>query len=89
MKSVITDIQLGRAVITAVGEKHQSRVVDMLRSLTYYPSESPFDRDAQKVISNIEKEYVLEVANVLWVEKLDEIPEYIKNYSSVLGEARE
>lgn len=80
MKTSITNIQQARAIIKVVGEDHQYRVSDMLRGLTYYPSESPYDRDAQKVIDNMEKEYVLNVANVLWVDKYDQIPEYIKNY---------
>lgn len=40
-----------------------------------------YERDAQKVIDNMELEYALNVANVLWSEKYDQIPEYVKNYS--------
>lgn len=29
----------------------------------------------------MENEYVLNVANVLWKDKFEEIPQYIKNYS--------
>ncbi|OMD16258.1 hypothetical protein [Paenibacillus odorifer] len=77
----VTNIQQARAIISAVGEKHQDKVSDKLRSLTYNPSESQYDRDAQKVIDYMEHEYVLGVANVLWIEKYDQIPEHIRNYS--------
>lgn len=77
----VTNVQQARAIIKTVGEKHQYNVSDMLRSLTYNPSELKQENDAQKVIDHMEKEYVLNVANVLWVEKYDQIPDYIKNYS--------
>ncbi|WP_340032627.1 hypothetical protein NSQ20_12245 [Paenibacillus sp. FSL K6-1122] len=77
----ITDIQQAIAIIHEVGEKHQAYVIDMLRSLTWDTKELKYERDAQKVIDNMELEYALNVANVLWSEKYDQIPEYVKNYS--------
>jgi len=79
-RTSITDIQQARAIIEKVGEPHQGRVVDMLRSLTYHEGSTEYDRNAQKIIKNIEHEYVLNVANVLWADKYDDIPQYIKNY---------
>lgn len=80
-KTTITNIQQARAIIKEVGEKHQHYVSEMLRGLTWDPSELKVERDAQAVISHMEKEYVLQVANVLWADKYDQIPNYIKNYS--------
>lgn len=77
----ITNIQQARAIIEKVGEPHQADVVDMLRSLTYYEKSTENKRNAQKVIQAMEHEYVLNVANVLWADKFEEIPQYIKNYS--------
>lgn len=76
----ITDIQQARAIITAVGELHQKEVIDMLRSLTYYEKSTEYERNAQRVIENMEQEYALDIANVLWKDKFEEIPEHIKNY---------
>lgn len=77
----VTNVQQARAIIKAVGEEHQYYVSDMLRSLTYYTLELKCKREAQKVIEFMEKEYVLNVANVLWANKFDQIPDYIKNYT--------
>lgn len=79
----ITNLQQARAIVEAVGEAHQFKVSDMLRGLTYYRRDTEYERAAQEVINNMEKEYVLNVANELWQEKYDEIPDYIKNYSNV------
>lgn len=76
----ITDIQQARAIIGKVGEPYQAYVIDTLRSLTYSEKSTEIERKAQKVIQAMEYEYTLNVANVLWVDKFDEIPEYIKNY---------
>lgn len=76
----ITDIQQARAIIEKVGEPHQTDVISMLRSLTYYEKPTERERSAQKVIQNMEHEYALNVANVLWANKFEEIPQYIKNY---------
>lgn len=77
----ITDIQQARAIIEKVGEPHQAYVIDMLRSLTYDIKSTEVERNAQKVIQAMEHEYALNVANVLWADKFDEIPEYVKDYS--------
>ncbi|MFB5758938.1 hypothetical protein [Paenibacillus medicaginis] len=80
-QTVVTDMQQARVIINAVGEPHQSYVVDKLRSLTWNPGETEYECDAQRVIANMEKEYVLAVANVLWIEKYEQIPDYIKAYA--------
>lgn len=76
----VTDIQHARAIIAKAGEPHQGKVVDMLQSLTYDYSPSKYERDAQKVIENMEHEYALNVANVLWTDKQDEMPDWLKSY---------
>lgn len=80
MSKAITDLQQARTIIKEVGEPHQFLVLYMLRSLTYIPSSYDNEIKAQAVIKNIEKEYVLDVANVLWADKYDKIPDWIKNY---------
>jgi hypothetical protein len=77
----ITDVQQARAIVRTVGEPYQAKVIDMLQSLTYDHSSDKYERNAQKVITNMEHEYVLNVANVLWADKFEEIPQYIKGYS--------
>ena len=76
----ITDIQQGMRIINEVGELHQSKVIDMLLSLTYYHSEMECEAKAQKVIDNINNEYILNTANVLWKDKFEEIPQYLKEW---------
>lgn len=76
----ITNIQQARAIIKEVGELYQYVVSDKLRGLTYYPSSDEYGKKAQKVISNIENEYVLNTANVLWKDKFEEIPQWLKEY---------
>lgn len=78
--SSITNIQQARAIIKAVGEKHQYYVSEMLRGLTWNISELSYERDAQEVINYMENEYVLNVANVLWMEKYEQIPNHIKSW---------
>lgn len=77
----VTDIQQARAIIKAVGEPYQHEVVQKLRGLTYYFSENKIEREAQRVIDNMEHEYALNVANTLWKDKFEDIPEHIKKYS--------
>lgn len=74
----ITDLQQARAIIEKVGENYQYKTIDLLRSLTYYPETGKVGQKAQKEISQMEKEYALNLANILWVDKFDEIPEYLK-----------
>lgn len=76
----ITDIQQGMRIINEVGEPHQSKVIDMLLSLTYYHSEIEIEAKAQKVIDNMNNEYILNTANVLWKDKFEEIPKYLKEW---------
>lgn len=80
MKNSITDIQKARAVIAVVGELYQKAVIDKLRTLTYYEEQNESERKAQKVIQNIEHEYTLNLANILWKDKYDEIPEYVRSW---------
>ena len=74
----ITDIQRARAIISKVGEPYQGYVIALLRTATYYPAGTENERKAQLVISNMEHEYALNVANVLWADKYDQIPDYLK-----------
>lgn len=76
----ITDVQQGMRIINEVGELHQSKVIDMLLSLTYYHSEMECEAMAQKVINNMNNEYILNIANVLWKDKFEEIPQYLKEW---------
>ena len=87
-RTSITDIQQARAIIRSVGERYQAEVIDMLRSITYDERSTKFEKDAQKVIRNMEHEYSLNVANVLWADKFEEIPQYIKNYEYCKGMKR-
>jgi hypothetical protein len=83
----ITDIQHARAIINEVGEPHQIRVIDMLRSLTYDHSSDKYEREAQHVIDNMEHEYALNVANVLWADKQESIPSWLKTCGEYRGGA--
>lgn len=74
----VTDIQQARAIIKAVGRPHQHKVSDMLRGLTWNTGSTMYERDAQSIIASMEKEYVLNVANVLWVDKYEQIPKHIR-----------
>ena len=77
MKTIV-DLQQARAIIQTVGEDYQYKTIDLLRSLTYYPEAGKANQKAQKEISHMEKEYALNLANILWTDKFDEIPEYLK-----------
>lgn len=79
--SSITNIQQARAIIKAVGEPYQHKVVELLREQTCYSALVESERQAQKVIENMEHEYALNVANTLWKDKFEDIPEHIKKYS--------
>jgi hypothetical protein len=74
----VTDVQHARTIIKTVGKCYQYEVIDLLQSLTYYHREDI--RKAQKVIDNMESEYALNVANVLWKDKFDEIPQWLRDY---------
>lgn len=76
----ITDIQQARAIITSVGEIYQIKVVSKLRSATWEVTNDENEAKANKVVSNMEHEYVLNVANILWKDKFDDIPDHIKRY---------
>lgn len=77
----ITDLQQARAIINKAGEEYQSLVISLLREITYYRhSNDEAYTKAQKVIENMEEEYALNVANVLWEDKFEEIPDYVKTY---------
>ncbi|QUI24888.1 hypothetical protein HZI73_22435 [Vallitalea pronyensis] len=74
----ITSLQRARAIIDTVGEPHQALVIYKLRSLTYNSTNNEEHRKAKNVIANMEKEYALNVANVLIKDKFDQIPDYLK-----------
>lgn len=80
INDLITDTQQGMRIINEVGELHQSKVIEMLLSLTYYHSEMECVAEAQEVIRNMNSEYILNVANVLWKDKFEEIPQYLKEW---------
>ena len=78
----ITDIQQARAIIKTVGEPYQQEIISRLQcAASHNPNANKNEIMARKVISNIEGEYALNIANVLWADKFNEIPEYVKNYS--------
>lgn len=78
----VTDIQQARAIIKTVGEVYQQELISRLQwAATYNLNATKNEIKACKVISNMEGEYALNIANVLWADKHDEIPDYIKNYS--------
>lgn len=72
---IITNVQLGRAIIGAVGEDYQREIASALQSSFCHHR---FTREATTVLSNIEKEYVLNLANILVADKYDELPKYLK-----------
>lgn len=75
----ITDVQHARAIISKVGESYQKYVIDKLREVSAN-NVSGAERQAEKIISYMEAEYVLNVANVLWKDKYDLIPKWLKEY---------
>ena len=76
----VTDIQHARVIISKCGEPYQNQVVEMLRILTYNREDTKEGRKAQKVIDNMLDEYTLNVANVIWADKYQSIPQWIKEY---------
>lgn len=77
---LIVDIQKARAIIKTVGEPHQTEVINELRALTYNNKELDYEKKAQKIIENMADENILNIANVLWKDKYNEIPEHIRNF---------
>lgn len=71
----ITDVCQARAIISKVGEPYQEHVYGDLMSLTYYHANFEDERKAQIVIENMEKEYVLNIANQLLADKKELIPD--------------
>lgn len=78
----ITDVQQARAIIGKVGKPYQKYVIAKLRSQSANNYSWDEEWKAEQVISNMESEYALNVANVLWKDKFDEIPDYIKAWVS-------
>ena len=76
----ITDTQQGIRIINEVGELYQLKVIEMLLSLTYNNLEIECEAKAQKVIRNMKREYILNIANGLWKDKFEEIPQYLKEW---------
>lgn len=79
---MVTDVQHARAIVNTVGQRYQMSVIDKLRSVScnYVTHES--ERMAEKIIGHMEHEYALNVANVLWKDRFDEIPQWLKDYSN-------
>ena len=80
-QSVVTCVQQAGAIIKTVGAPYQHIVAEKLRGLTYGIARTEVEKQANAVISNMYCEYVLNVANVLIIEKYDQIPQYVKNYT--------
>lgn len=76
---MVTEVQLGRAIINAVGEDYQREVASALQSSFCHMC---YTTQATDILSNIEKEYVLNVANILVADKYDELPNYLKDWIS-------
>lgn len=78
---LITDEQQAYCIIAKVGELYQFKVVDKLRATSSARlNDTDMEKKAKEVISNMCKEYTLNVANVLWKDKFDDIPKYVKEY---------
>lgn len=77
----ITDVQHARAIILKVGEPYQQYVIDKLREVSAN-NVSGAEREAEKIIGYIETEYALNVANVLWKDKYELIPKWVKEYGN-------
>ena len=76
----ITDIQHARAIIAQAGESYQNIVVEKLRGTYWEIPSNKEEEQARRVLSNIEHEYVLNVANVIWADNYEKLPQWIKDY---------
>jgi hypothetical protein len=76
--SEITDIQQARAIISSVGDTYQILVVSYLRSTFYDRSSDESENKAQNIISDMEEEYSLKIANQLYNERYEYLPDYLK-----------
>lgn len=82
---VITNLQQARAIINTpnIGEHYHRIIIDKLRATFWDMPSGESELKANSVLQNMEKEYVLNVANVLWKDKFDLIPQYIKNWETL------
>ena len=76
----VSDVQHARAIINTVGEVYQQIVAGHLQAGMGYCSDLDCERKAQAVLENMGKEYVLNVANALWADKQDAMPQWLKDY---------
>lgn len=79
INDLITNIQHARAIIDEVGEPYQKYVIDKLRGVSANNVRGE-ERQAEKIIGYMEAEYALNVANVLWKDKYEIIPQWLKEY---------
>lgn len=77
----ITNMQKAKHIISYVGKEYQRAVCDKLLGLIYYPERMPHEKQAQQVIGNMYKEYLLNLANVLWADRYADIPDHVKEMS--------
>lgn len=77
---VITDVQHARVIVNKFGEYYQRYVVDKLQGVSQNNCSDKDERQAEKIIGYMENEYALNVANVLWKDKFDDIPQWIRDY---------
>ncbi|WP_300380203.1 hypothetical protein [Clostridium sp.] len=77
---MVADIQQAIALVHAVGEDHESQILDTLKSLTWDKPENETERRFQEEIDNMMNGFALNTANKLWTECYDKIPEYIKEW---------
>ena len=77
---VITDIQKARAIIGTVGDSTDNAIMEALRSASCLAEEYDYTKKAMKVVDEIADEHTLKIANRLWSEKFDSMPDWIKEY---------
>lgn len=71
----VTNVNQARAIISEIGKPYQEYVYGELMKLFCYNSIVKEKREAQIVIENMEKEYVLNIANALLADKRDLLPD--------------
>ena len=74
----VRDAQHAREIIGQVGDKYQKLVSKKLMEIPLYSSHREDDKLAEEIISIMESEYVLKTANILWEEKFEVIPQWLK-----------
>ncbi|MDR3598421.1 hypothetical protein [Clostridium sp.] len=81
INDLVTELDLATRIIKEVGELHQTKVLEKLKNEWWELLEdTEEERKAKRVIFNIYTEYALNTANVLWKDKFQEIPQYLKEW---------